>query len=245
MSTPPKDLIIGPEYDLEGFDTPYEINEEFEFSNLTSERSELFDCISKELKAEQPITRFLPSFTYETFNRPRLQKDFDKLVDVFMGKWAITNAEDEKPILATFGAGPCLAVAGYLPEKKAGFVAHYSLPNTVLESNLLFELSKYQQGDETLYVEIHMTGEDCNKETVDAFKKYMTWRKDIVMEIVEEHTSGGDSSIALDTRTGETFSYSSLDNPHYQEHTKLDELKALLGMGGAELAYASKNIPDS
>ena len=43
---------------------------------------------------------------------------------VSIDEGTISSADSNKPIIATFGLGPCIALAGYDRKSKIGFISH-------------------------------------------------------------------------------------------------------------------------
>ena len=61
------------------------------------------------------------------------------------------------------------------------------------------------------------------------------------MKLIEEKLGGymGDNSVALDTRTGETFSYDSKQNPYSRKPTEIGDMRLRIRFESlARLAYA-------
>ena len=50
--------------------------------------------------------------------------EYGNVVEAFMQEGVITHCEDPMPYAATFGLSSCVAIVGWSPELKLGFVTH-------------------------------------------------------------------------------------------------------------------------
>lgn len=61
----------------------------------------------------------LSSLVLETSpKRPDYDKNMADVIEVGQREYAVTHAIDPKPVLATFGVGPCVALVGYSQEQR-------------------------------------------------------------------------------------------------------------------------------
>ena len=56
--------------------------------------------------------------------RPEYQGDYSLLNLVGMGEATVSTSESQRPVIGSVGMGPCVAMAGYDPNQKIGFVSH-------------------------------------------------------------------------------------------------------------------------
>ncbi|MDD4353392.1 MAG: hypothetical protein PHN56_02950 [Candidatus Nanoarchaeia archaeon] len=135
---------------------------------------------------------------------------------IYQREQGITYFNDNKPVLATFGLGPCLAIAGYDSRLKIGFLAHYDFLTNEKESieQLIFLIPKNSFFDVSL-----IGGNDSSIEQYGVIKELLK-NNEVLFNIIEEDVFGNISrSIVLDTRTGEKFAY----NPKLFKNIKLIE----------------------
>jgi hypothetical protein len=74
---------------------------------------------------------------------------------ILQAEMGFTNAESEKPILGTFGAAPCIAMAVYNPETKTAFLAHI---DDLTDINSIEDLFYQLSADNRVTLEAHLAG---------------------------------------------------------------------------------------
>jgi len=177
--------------------------------------------------------------------RPPYQGKYEEMVEVFQKEFAVTKKEDPKPVLTTYGLGPCIAIVGWSPKHKIGFLTHYD-SSTELSSSfgrLLYKISQ-QLGSETSKFDVRIIGGYTNQsEQIIVFlKSRLNINEKIKMGVIEEDILGYHSlkrNVVLDTRTGETFSYNPKLNPNRREMTKLEKTLIYSGIKStARLIYS-------
>ena len=182
----------------------------------------------------------------ESSTRPPYQRNYEEMAEVFQREFGVTRGDDSKPVLATYGLGPCVAMVGWSPKYKVGFLTHYDglteLPGSF--GSLLYRISQQLEGEASEF-DVRIVGGQTgqSEQIIDFLKSRSNIREDIRMKLTEEETGGYTSnrSIALDTRTGEVFSYDPKLNPHRREITELDKMRITSGFKStANLAYAPK-----
>lgn len=137
---------------------------------------------------------------------PEYQDKSDLVSLIFPGEQGITRADSIKPILATFGLGPCISVSGYDKERSVGFLTHYHSLVEILESmqqvvnampiqELQFDVSIIGSDSFTvsMYKEIKFVLEQLSQ----GLMKFKVTEEDVLDSVKR--------SVALDTRTGERF----------------------------------------
>ncbi|MBS3094875.1 hypothetical protein J4474_04370 [Candidatus Pacearchaeota archaeon] len=136
-------------------------------------------------------------------------KNFEKVVEVSLREFAITSSLDSKPILATYGIGPCVSFSGWSPRHKIGFMTHYDARTRMADSfgNLLSNLSEILQGESTQF-KVRIIGGYAISESyniISFLESRLGSRKDLAMTLVEKDIFGDrveSKSVALDTKTG-------------------------------------------
>jgi hypothetical protein len=125
---------------------------------------------------------------------------------ILQHEMGFTDAKSERPVLATFGAGPCIAIAVYNPETRTASLAHIDalteLPST---DALFYQLSK--DSDATL--EVHLAGGmEMSREQVTELIRRIQIKPNVAVKsanIIPEDGGFGGKSLAIDSRTGEVF----------------------------------------
>jgi hypothetical protein len=182
----------------------------------------------------------------EPSTRPQYHGSYDELTEVLQREFGITNGDDSKPILATYGLGPCVSMIGWSPKHKVGFLTHYDSMTKLSDSfSTLFYRISQQLEKKASEFDVRIVGGETNQseQIIDFLKSRLNMRKDIKMRLIEEDTGGcmNPRSIALDTRTGETFSYNPNLNPYMRKITELDIMKLRIE-SPAKLVYVPKRV---
>ena len=186
----------------------------------------------------------------ESSTRPPYGGDYEKMAEIFQREFGISRRDDSKPVLATYSLGPCVAMVGWSPEHKVGFLTHYDRSTELPSSfeGLLYITSQQLEGVASEF-DVRIVGgqTDCvsSERIIDFLKARLNMGKDIRMRLIEEETGGypTNRSIALDTRTGEVFSYDPKLNLHRRKITRSDIMWLTAGYESpARLAYAPKRV---
>jgi hypothetical protein len=90
--------------------------------------------------------------------RPKYMDDYSLLNLVGMDEATISTAESQRPVIGSGGMGPCVAMAGYDPNQRIGFVSHNSamFDPEFLHNLILKELRKKSESD--LEMDIYIVG---------------------------------------------------------------------------------------
>lgn len=178
--------------------------------------------------------------------------DGDKIAEALQSELAITTADDARPIVATYGCGPCVAVGGYDPTNKIAFGVHFSDAGEVRNSGglIFYNISKLVKTPISSPIQLHLRGghEGQSEATVEAIKLWMRQRReDLPMEIASEDilTSGmemGGKSLSIDSRSGEVSEYSPMSNAKRRDFSELDAMRAMMSPFEPKitLAYSPK-----
>lgn len=156
---------------------------------------------------------------------PLKNTDYEKCAEVFQQGFGFTSNHDEKPYIATFGLGPCIAIVGYNKEHKIGFMYHIDNKKCFCDKNvgsLYYHINniKTQYNAENINFDVSLFGSTTyyQKEFVEyiytQIKRYnMFWNKNnIKINIVENNinTDNNSTSVCLNTEDGTFYSF----NPH-------------------------------
>lgn len=179
--------------------------------------------------------------------------DGDLIATAFQSELVITTADNEKPIVATFGCGPCVALGGYDPTNKIAFVVHFATAAEVTKYGdfLYHTILKLVKTPMTPPMQLHLRGglEGVSEDTVEAIKNWITVvlrRERLLLEIVSEDILSSidfeEKSLLIDSRTGEVSTYDPMSNPKRRPFSKLEELAAMVSafLPTITLAYAPK-----
>jgi hypothetical protein len=175
----------------------------------------------------------------------------DEIAEALQSEVSFTTACDKKPIVATYGCGPCIAVGGYEPTNKIAFVAHFSHAREVIEcgGTIFYTISKLAKQKIEKPIQIHLRGgwkgEETSEKTVNIIKKWMACRKDIPMELASEDLFDETSlcprkSLSIDSRTGIASTYNPTSNPNRRT---VDSLSVLANgiTHTIQIAYSPKS----
>jgi hypothetical protein len=177
--------------------------------------------------------------------------DGDKIAEALQSELAITTADDARPIVATYGCGPCVAVGGYDPTNKIAFVVHFANAGEVRKSGglIFYNISKLVKTPISSPIQLHLRGghEGQSEATVEAIKLWMRQRReDLPMEIASEDilTSGMGmgESLSIDSRTGEVSEYSPMSNAKRRDFSELNAMRVMMSAFEPKitLAYSPK-----
>jgi len=150
--------------------------------------------------------------------------------EVLMREGVISSARSEKPILATYGVGPCIAFVGYCKELKRGFVTYldgavdfelggtgekYWFPRSL---NVISDFGAVGFGIVANY-DVRLLQGSTDSDLLRGVEQYienMNEGNRIHFNVVERdvnHSFQGGKNIALDLRDGKTYSYDPCKNP--------------------------------
>ncbi|MBS3905295.1 MAG: hypothetical protein KGZ39_08225 [Simkania sp.] len=155
------------------------------------------------------------------------------IAEAFQAEAIVSHALDDKPIIASYGAGPCVIICGYEPDQKVGFIAHFShfgevSPGTQVITTVVKRFLKHSLGNFIVDLKGGITSHPISAKIFDAIKIWTKTSKDISLQIRSsdplESANDASRSIALDTRNGMIKDYDPLrDNPkNYRRLTTED-----------------------
>ncbi len=159
--------------------------------------------------------------------------DLKNSCGVLMNEIAITDAENPRYILGTYGPSPYIIVAGYNPVTKAGFLTHYS-SQCIIESLTQYFNRIKSEGSK---IQIYLYGGHDDKHD-KAFagsivKLIEGWNDTEIMlkELCQDSFS--ERQLALDTKTGKVykdFDSKKLDfGKHFDKRMEIIPIQASLG----------------
>lgn len=156
--------------------------------------------------------------------------EYDNVVEAFMQEGVITHSEDSKPYAATFGLGSCVAIVGWSPELKLGFVTHLDNSKYLKKlGDLYYHVNKFAP-NENIVMHIYLVGGQkgmSDSLIQDIRNNLIKWNRiwasnKIEFKLIREFLNEDNpSSICLDTRNGNIYLY---DGKHSQ-FSKLDDIQ--------------------
>jgi hypothetical protein len=156
---------------------------------------------------------------------------------VYIRGYATTSAQDQKPILGSNGAGPCLIVALHNPADKTAMLAHIDA-NTDIQS--LHKIIEKLGGDgKTLHAHL-AGGEAITEKMVTGVLDILKQHGNVTIksaDIMSEQRSL--KALAIDSRTGEVFtSFMSINMDKGPNHS------AIMGYHASTAAQVLPLRPD-
>ena len=122
---------------------------------------------------------------------------------IIQGSVGYTNSTSQKPILGTYGAGPCIIVAMYNSETKKAALSHI---DTSLDMNkTLNNMISSIQSSQDKKLSIHLRGGDSSaKNQAKDLLNYLSKRGDVEIKSCSLVTYTSDR-LAIDSRTGDIY----------------------------------------
>ncbi len=207
-------------------------------------------------KIPEEMQKLLDSLEFDTLHAPSRvtsskKLNGDEIAEALQAEAAFTIATDKKPIVATYGAGPCVALGGYDATNKIAFVVHFSNAGEVRKSGglIFYNIAKLAKEKIEKPIQLHLRGgiEGQSEATVEAIKLWMKQRDDLPMEIASEDIldsgmSFGGKSLSIDSRNGEVAEYDPMANPSSRGMSELDAMSAMMSAfePRIKLAYSPK-----
>jgi hypothetical protein len=172
----------------------------------------------------------------------------EEIAEILQAEAGVTIATDKKPIIATYGAGPCVAVGGYEATNKIAFIVHFSNAGEVRNSGgmIFYNIAKLAKEKIEKPIQLHLKGgiKGMSEATVEAIKMWMRQREDLPMEIATQDILkiGDGESLLIDSRTGEVSDYNPLANPKSRKTSEQEAIVALMSTfePNITLAYSPK-----
>jgi hypothetical protein len=180
------------------------------------------------------------------------QVNGDEIAETLQSEASFTIATDKKPILATYGCNPCVALGGYDETNKIAFIVHFATAAEVRKAGglIFYNISELVKEELKKPIQIHLRGgiKGQSEETIKAIKLWMRQRSDLPMEIASEDIldseySFSGKSLSIDSRTGEVSDYDPLSNSKSRELSDLNVMDALMSAynPNIKLAYTPKS----
>lgn len=173
----------------------------------------------------------------------------DEIAEVLQAEAGFTIASDKKPILATYGCGHCVALGGYDPTNKIAFVVHFSNAYELIKFGglIFYNIAKLVKEKITTPIQLHLRGgiEGVSEPIIEAIKSWMTFRKDLPMEIASKDILSNiefTKSLSIDSRTGLVSDYDPKTNSKSRGMSALDITSAIMSSydPNIKLAYTPK-----
>ena len=123
---------------------------------------------------------------------------------VAQNELVIASADSQKPILGTFGAGPCVAIAVYNPTTHSAMLAHIDGLTNISSLNQYLEIIAK---DSPQPLQVHLAGgkEESKKMCVEIINMLNTRGDNIIKSSKLIPLGGYGESLAIDAKTGEIF----------------------------------------
>jgi hypothetical protein len=159
----------------------------------------------------------------------------DEIAEILQSEAGFTISTDRKPIVATYGCGPCVALGGYDATNGIAFVVHFSNMEEVIKcgGDIFYNLSKLFKKKIESPIQLHLRGgiEGQSEGTISAIKVWMR-REDLPMEIASEDILGDGMSYAkslfIDSRNGAVSNYDPLLNPKSRKMSDFDAISTIM-----------------
>lgn len=181
---------------------------------------------------------------------PSKKLNDEEIAETLQAEASFTIATDKKPVVATYGCGPCVALGGYDSTNKIAFIVHFSDAEEVKKSSglIFYNIAKLVKEKITTPIQLHLRGgfEGSSEPIIEAIKIWMKQREDLPMEIASEDIlcsyKGSAKSLSIDSRTGKVSEYNPMKNPKSREISDSYVMSTLLNVFEPKirLAYSPK-----
>jgi hypothetical protein len=159
-----------------------------------------------------------------------------EIAEILQSQAGFTIATDKKPIVATFGCGPCVALGGYDSINKIAFVVHFATVEEVrISADLIFcNINRLAMKKINKPVQLHLRGgfKHVSEDIIEAIEILIKTNENLSMEFVSKDIldSRGmtGKSLSIDSRTGTISNYSPKTNPHSRGMSDLDGMFAMM-----------------
>ncbi|MBW3011910.1 hypothetical protein KY311_01890 [Candidatus Woesearchaeota archaeon] len=132
--------------------------------------------------------------------KPYYTGSIDDILVIQANEWAVTDASQKRPLIGTGGIVTCLAVVGYDPNAKEGFMVHFKG-----QSNVPFTLYDLQDELKGEY-EMRIIGGTLHEQKLRADYIVRMFEEKLKGSFVEKDLLGKKvRSIVLDTRNGKLY----------------------------------------
>lgn len=155
------------------------------FSSLMKRGSEFVKTIQ-----DWKITRIIKGDATKIGQTEARSTDRDEVAEILMAEVGFTTATDEKPMIATYGCGPCVALGGYDPTNKIAFLAHFSSEREAEQCGelILSSISKLAAKKIIYPIQLHLRGGMAGRSeaTIRAIEVWAKQSKGFPMEIASQ-----------------------------------------------------------
>jgi hypothetical protein len=148
---------------------------------------------------------------------------YEKCAEVMQQGFGITNYENEKPFISTYGMSSCIGIVGYSEKYKLAFILHLDNKNIIFDKNMgkiYFNIRKaIKNNSDGIILNTQLFGafQTYNQEFVNyiysQINKYNNYYKNlecpIKINIIKNNigTSNNSSSICINTINGKLYKY--------------------------------------
>lgn len=150
----------------------------------------------------------------------------ERVAEISQNEFGLTTANDEKPVLATYGLLNCVSISGYEHERKIAFLTHYQ-SNTDLDlafGVLLYNISRITHSEHSLFKTKICGGlNGMSERLVNGLRRKLEGEPslNINFELVEENILGSEikgRDLVIDASSGHFYDkYDPLSNPYRRE----------------------------
>jgi hypothetical protein len=161
----------------------------------------------------------------------------DTVIEIFQSEIAFASPSSPKPVLASYGAGPCVIIGGYDKVHKIGFIAHFSHEGEVFIGALairekLQKMLAGRKGDFEVVLKGGITSDSLSQRTIVQVTSFLERFREtklgfslnlVSTDFLESHDDAS-KSLCIDTRNGTIREYDPLvHNPfHYRKLSPRD-----------------------
>ncbi|MBA3238094.1 MAG: hypothetical protein H0T62_07070 [Parachlamydiaceae bacterium] len=171
----------------------------------------------------------------------------EEIAETFQSEISFTTATDKKPVVATYGCGPCVALGGYDSTNKIAFIVHFSNPMEVRTcgSSIIYNFAKLVKEEITTPIQLHLRGgiEGQSEPIIEAIKIWINEKKDFPTEIASQDIldSGmgfNSKSLLTDSRTGFASEYDPMENPKRRTISDAEVMSAMMSAFDPQIKIA-------
>ena len=141
-----------------------------------------------------------------------------EILEAWMGEAVFTVASDAKPVVATYGCCPCIALGGYDATNKMAFVVHVTNAKEIENSGerVLQTIQELAKREMERPIQIHLRGGLCrmaeSEASLSAIKEWtatngMTIASNETLLPDWESSKDEETSLRIDSRTGRVEPY--------------------------------------
>jgi len=149
-----------------------------------------------------------------------------EVAEVLQGEFAVTSSNSRFPVLATYGVGPCVGVAGWDSNRKVAFLCHFDAQACVLSSqdSILDHLRRSSvsegfSGELTIFSGMSTVRDRITQNVIELFRRDFgpAFKFQISNQNLGSSLEAGGLALAVDSRNGSMMTYRPMMNPFLRE----------------------------